>query len=155
MGFFVVVFGVWVFFFKYHVNADPVCSAIASSLQLLPPFFPSSASHALLLGPVTTETADALGQGFTHRLQHDEAQTFAGDQNCAKVEAEVMAGGLNGHQQLPTAQNKILQLSRAGARRVALPWSLPAPGWAQPTCVRGGLKMLCATPVAVLACSQL
>lgn len=52
-----------------------------------PSFFPSS---ALLLGPVSTETVNTSGQGFT-QLQHNKAQTFAGASDGTRVEAEAMA----------------------------------------------------------------
>lgn len=62
-GFFVVV-GFSGFFLNYPVNVDPVCSTVASSLQHLAPFFPPL-FPMLSSWVVTTETSNALGQGFT------------------------------------------------------------------------------------------
>lgn len=106
----------WVFrvFLNYPVNADPVCSTVASSLQPLALFFPPL--FPMLSGWVQSQQRlQTLWGRDLHRLQHNKAQTFAGDQNCAKVEAAVMAWGPKGHQQLPNPNSSDL-LYRSGAR---------------------------------------
>lgn len=131
-----------IFCFNCCVHADTVCGAVVS-----PSLSPSSASHTLL-GPITTEIANPSGQGFM------QAAAWWGADLCRRPTLHWSRSRSNGtsSEWSPTATTC--------SNSSAVPcWSRLhcfslLPGWARPACVRGGLKMLCATPVAVLACSQ-
>lgn len=96
---------VWGFFVVFNccVNADLVCSAVASSLWSLPSFFPPLLP-TLSCWVQSQQRLWTLQRRDSCRPQHNKVKIFAGDQNCAEVEAKVIAWGLNSHQQLPTAQ---------------------------------------------------
>jgi len=72
------------------VNVDPAYSAVASTLRSLPPFF-RSLLPTLSCRVQSQQILQTLQCRDLCRWQHNKVQIFAGDQNCAEVEAEVVA----------------------------------------------------------------